>query len=181
MRIGELCALKLTDIDELHKRISITKTLYVPGGIDRYVLNTPKNHASIRKIDISSRVLAIIKEQIAWRNKFKMEYRKWFYDGPDFLFINENRHMGCPYPPGELRKHMAEVVAKAGLPPSITPHSLRHTYTSLMAEAGVELPAIQKLLGHASDEITETVYLHVTNARKRAAVEKLDALMDNLW
>ncbi|WP_211750411.1 tyrosine-type recombinase/integrase [Paenibacillus sp. Marseille-Q4541] len=181
MRIGELCALKLTDIDELHKRISITKTLYVPRGIDEYVLNTPKNHASIRKIDISSRVLTIIKEQIAWRNKFKMEYRKWFYDGPDFLFINENRHMGCPYPPGELRKHMAEVVSKAGLPPSITPHSLRHTYTSLMAEAGVELPAIQKLLGHSSDEITETVYLHVTNARKRAAVEKLDALMDNLW
>ncbi|MMZ62451.1 Transposase [compost metagenome] len=180
MRIGELLALKTSDIDEVNKVISVTKTLYIKGSTKNFKLTPPKNKSSIRKIDVSQRVINIIKEQIAWKNEYKMLHRKWYNFEDNFIFINENSLMGYPMYPSIVRKYMEEVLAKAGLPASITPHSLRHTYTSLMAESGLELPAIQKLLGHKKDYITETVYLHVTKAKKRSAVEKLDALMDTV-
>ena len=181
MRMGELCALKTSDIDELNRRITVTKTLYVRGSLKNYVLNTPKNKSSIRKIDVSKKVIQVIKEQIAWRNQFKMEYRKWFDDKSEFIFVDEGSCSGLPMRPKNLRDYMAEVVTLAELPESITPHSLRHTYTSLMAESGVGLPEIQSMLGHKNDSTTKNIYLHITESKKRAAVEKLDALMDGLF
>ncbi|GJM84161.1 hypothetical protein HMSSN139_66570 [Paenibacillus sp. HMSSN-139] len=80
----------------------------------------------------------------------------------------------------DVRDYLDAVLVKAKLPQNITPHSLRHTYTSLMAEAGVELAAIQQLLGHKNDNTTKMIYLHVTNPKKRSAVEKLDMLMDGV-
>ncbi|MFD1179667.1 tyrosine-type recombinase/integrase [Paenibacillus puldeungensis] len=180
MRIGELLALKVSDIDEINKRVSVTKTLYIKGSVEHYKLNTPKNKSSIRKIDVSQRVINVIKEQIAWKNEYKMLNRKAFLVDDGFLFFNEKWMMGYPLHPAEVRAYMNEILKKADLPSNITPHSLRHTYTSLMAEAGVELAAIQQLLGHKNDNTTKNIYLHVTNPKKRSAVEKLDALMDSV-
>lgn len=181
MRLGELCSLKLNDIDKFKKRITVTKTLYVKGSLKKHVLHTPKNKSSIRKIDVSQRVISVFNEQLAWRNEFKMEYRKWFDDRSEYIFIDEGSCSGLPIRPSEVRKYMAEVISLAKLPPSITPHSLRHTYTSLMAESGVEITEIQSMLGHKNDNTTKNIYLHVTESKKRAAVDKLDALMDGLF
>lgn len=181
MRIGELCAITDKDIDEVNKVISVTKTLYVPNKLEDYELNTPKNKSSVRKIDVSEKVINVIREQRSWRNEFKMMYRDHYYNGRNFLFINDQRLLGYPMRISYAEDKMADVLKLAKLPPTLTPHSLRHTYTSLMAEAGVPLPEIQKLLGHKKDRTTEVIYLHITKARKRAAVEKLDSLMDSVF
>jgi len=180
MRIGELLALKASDIDEINKRISITKTLYIKGKTEDFKLTPPKNKQSIRKIDVSQRVVNVLKEQIAWKNEFKMMHRTFFQFDEGFLFFNEKWLMGYPMRDRDVREYMDAVLEKAGLPGNLTPHSLRHTYTSLMAEAGVELAAIQQLLGHKNDNTTKLIYLHVTNPKKRSAVEKLDMLMDGV-
>ncbi|MEC0173010.1 tyrosine-type recombinase/integrase [Paenibacillus graminis] len=180
MRIGELCALKISDIDEVNKKISITKTLYQRHGISAFGLNTPKSKSSIRKIDVSETVLKVLRNQEIWRNKFKMSRRDEYYKDAEFVFINELLLPGWPAASRTIDEFMKKMLKAAGLPTTLTPHSLRHTYTSLMAEAGVELPAIKKLLGHKKDGVTEAVYLHVTESKKRAAVEKLDQLMEGL-
>lgn len=180
LRLGELSALKPTDIDEVNKQISVTKTLYDGGTVTGYGLNTPKTKSSIRKIDVSDTVLAILKKQETGRNQFKMSVRDRYYDTEEFIFINDQKNPGYPAPRMQFENRMRRSLQAAELPDSLTPHSLRHTYTSLMAEAGVELEAIQNLLGHKSDKITRDIYLHVTKARKKAAVEKLDKLMDGL-
>lgn len=180
MRIGELCALKLTDIDRINKTISITKTLNDKDGIGKFTLSTPKTKSSKRKIDVSDTVLKILDKQDAWRNEFKMLRRNEYYDGPPFIFVNDGKHPGWPLRLRYLEKFMKQTLEKAGLPTNLTPHSLRHTYTSLMAEAGVELESIQRLLGHSNNVITRKVYLHVTQAKKKEAVDKLDALMNGL-
>jgi site-specific recombinase XerD len=183
LRIGELCALKETDIDHINKQISITKTLYNAGAIKDYELNTPKTKSSIRKIDVSETVLFIINKQIAWRKEYKMAVRKKFTDKLDklnFLFVNNQKNPGYPAPIAQFEKVMSRMLTAAELPDTLSPHSLRHTYTSLMAEAGVELEAIQRLLGHQNDRVTRSIYLHVTKAKKKEAVEKLDELMKGL-
>jgi integrase len=48
-----------------------------------------------------------------------------------------------------------------------------------MAEAGASLENIQRQLGHHSSALTRSVYLHVTEARRKADVEKLHTLMQS--
>lgn len=62
----------------------------------------------------------------------------------------------------------------------ITPHSLRQTHTSLLAEAGVELLQIMDRLGYTEDETTTQVYLHITKDRKKEASQKFAQLMRSL-
>lgn len=55
----------------------------------------------------------------------------------------------------------------AGLDSALTFHCLRHTYASLLAQAGFEVAVISKLLGHAH-ESTTLLYLHVPDGVVRA-------------
>lgn len=55
----------------------------------------------------------------------------------------------------------------------LTPHSLRHTHTSLMAEAGVDLLEIMDRLGHKDDETTTQVYLHITKEKQKRPLKSL--------
>ena len=67
---------------------------------------------------------------------------------------------------------MARLFTIAGINQELTPHSLRHTHTSLLAEAGVALEQIMDRLGHSDDQITKNVYLHVTQEMKKEASQK---------
>jgi integrase len=74
------------------------------------------------------------------------------------------------------------VVAKAGLkadPPfNITPHTLRHTFGSWLAQAGVPLRTIQKLMGHRSIMTTER-YAHVSRDNFAGAIDLLSGFVTN--
>ena len=61
----------------------------------------------------------------------------------------------------QLRAYLREAAAAAHIPGSIVPHQLRHTYASEMLRCGVDIPALMKLLGHNSPEMT-MVYLDIT-------------------
>ena len=52
------------------------------------------------------------------------------------------------------------------------PHSLRHSFASLLVAKNVNIATIQRLMGHASISMTE-VYLHISNELKTDAVERL--------
>jgi integrase len=56
----------------------------------------------------------------------------------------------------------------------------RHTHTSLLAEAGVDLVTIMERLGHKDDDVTKNIYLHITQSLKQEAVHKFEKLMNDL-
>ncbi len=58
-------------------------------------------------------------------------------------------------------------------------HTLRHCYATHLLEAGVNLRAIQKYLGHARLETT-MVYLHLTNFGQQDAYRLINGLMKGL-
>ena len=55
-------------------------------------------------------------------------------------------------------------------------HELRHTYGSMLIEAGVDLLTVSRMMGHQSVATTEKVYVHVNASQFAAAAAKLDAL-----
>lgn len=61
-----------------------------------------------------------------------------------------------------VEQAMRRSVLAAGLPKSVTPHSLRHSFATHLMEAGVEQRNIQALLGHRDPKSTE-IYLHTSN------------------
>lgn len=178
LRIGELSALFVEDFDG-ESELKIYKTRYVPKSITQYKLTSPKNKSSDRTIQLSKKAVSIIKEQLAWRKEFAFSKGSQLYRKKDFLFICEKSRAGYPLHYTTISKHMKAALIKAGLPSGLTPHSLRHTYTSLMAEAGADLDTIQAQLGHKKgSDVTRSVYLHVTKAREKRDVDRLDALLE---
>jgi integrase len=66
----------------------------------------------------------------------------------------------------------------AKIRPAISFHDLRHTYASMLINAGVGLPEISKLLGHADMRITLKHYAKLADKTLAAAVTKLPSLND---
>lgn len=56
----------------------------------------------------------------------------------------------------------------------VTPHTLRHTCASWMAQQGVPFPVIARYLGHSDSRTTETIYSHHASDYLVGAVEALD-------
>lgn len=180
MRVGELCALKSSDLKSDEETISITKTLYNPTNNRRkYKLGTPKTKKSIRNIVIDNELVKILNKVIAKQKAVKMKYRTTYHD-KGFIFAYSEKLPGYPYYIKRVENRMARLLKLSGLNQDLTPHSLRHTHVSLLAEAGVSLPDIMDRLGHGDDNITRNIYLHVTKTKKKEASQKFSELMRSL-
>lgn len=180
IRVGELCVLKWSDINFRDRTISITKTLYNPtNNVQKYTLLTPKTKSSVRVIDIEDEIINALKYQVAQQNKVKMLYRDVYYDH-NFVFAQTKKNPGYPVYVKLIDNRMARLLKIAGLDQSLTPHSLRHTHTSLLAEAGVSLEQIMHRLGHSDDETTKNIYLHITKPKRKEASQKFSELMRSL-
>ncbi|MFQ5566939.1 MAG: tyrosine recombinase XerC [Paracoccaceae bacterium] len=86
----------------------------------------------------------------------------------DALFLGAR---GGPLNPRALQRAMAAARMALGLPPSATPHALRHAFATQLLAAGGDLRAIQELLGHASLSSTQ-VYTGVDETRLMEVYDK---------
>lgn len=67
---------------------------------------------------------------------------------------------------------LLDACKKASIEPAIGFHELRHTYASLLAQAGADLLTISKLLGHADTRITSRHYAHLCDKTLANAVNR---------
>jgi len=80
-------------------------------------------------------------------------------DAPLFLGAR-----GGPLNPDLVRRAVAAARKRLGLPDSLTPHALRHSFATHLLARGADLRALQELLGHASLSSTQ-IYTGVDAAR----------------
>lgn len=180
IRIGEVCVLTWSDIDFEASTISINGTLNNPDDIStQYKIGTPKTKSARRTIDVDPKIITELEKHRIKQNEFKMSKRKTYHDA-GFVFGRADTAFGYPPKRRTIELRMNRLTQWMKLSQHLTPHSLRHTHTSLLAEAGVSLEAIMQRLGHKNDLTTRLVYLHVTKTVKKEASEKFTALMSNV-
>ena len=148
MRIGEALALTIDDVDLSERVIHITKTYDVNAG---RVQSAPKTSDSYRDIYIQDQLYPVVKKMRYFALACSMitGYRTFCQDEDGRFHYDAYRIA--------LRRATETVTGKA-----LTPHSLRHTHTSLLAAQGVSLDVISRRLGHSDSQITKQIYFHVT-------------------
>lgn len=178
LRVGELSALKWSDVNFEERFIRVTKTYFSKyDKIEDFKITPPKTSKSIREIEIEDDVIEVLLKHKALQEQVKREVQELYLD-KDFIFARSKKSFfGYPIGPHPLRYRMRTILNHSKIKKRLTPHSLRHTHTSLLAEAGVTLPEIMARLGHKNDRITTDIYLHVTKERRREASSKFASLM----
>ncbi|PQD94389.1 site-specific integrase [Pradoshia eiseniae] len=180
MSVGELIALKWKDINFHTHTISITKTYYNPTiNTVKYALVPPKTRRSKRTIIVDEMVIEALAIHRTNQQKMKQSFGESYHDG-NFIFAKIDRFPGYSIIIKIVENRMARLLKIASLNEELTPHSLGHTYTSLLAEAIVGLEEIMDRLEHCDDNTTKNVYLHITEELKKEASQKFSQLMRSL-
>ncbi|MEK7710281.1 MAG: site-specific tyrosine recombinase/integron integrase [Planctomycetota bacterium] len=83
------------------------------------------------------------------------------------LFVNKH---GQRLSTRSVRRKLDKYLVQAGLDPSISPHTLRHSFATHMLANGADLRSVQELLGHQSISTTQ-IYTHLTTPRLKQAYD----------
>ena len=190
LRVGELTGLRWCDIDLENGVIDVNHILvyYSHRSADSkqgcyFNINTPKTAASNRQVPMLDFVKeAFVKEkEVQELLDIKCEA---VVDGyTDFIFVNR---FGNVQHQGTLNKAIRRIIRDCNderfqksdnpkvLLPHFSCHTLRHTFTTRMCEAGVNVKVIQDTLGHTDVSTTLNIYTDVTKELKRVEFEGLD-------
>lgn len=190
LRVGELTGLRWCDVDIEEGTIDVNHTLVYydhrtsEGKRGCYFnVNTPKTEAGNRQVPM----LDFVKEAFLMekeRQDMLDVHCEAMVDGyTDFIFINR---FGQPQHQSTLNKAIRRIIRDCNdeqflkddnpkvLLPNFSCHSLRHTFTTRMCEAGVNVKVIQDTLGHKDISTTLNIYTDVTKELKRSEFEGLD-------
>ncbi len=157
IRIGELCALKWSDINLNNGLLHVTKTCQRIrcGNSTKIVITSPKSASSDRVIPLPEFLLNILRE-------FAPSDRNSY-----FLSGNEK-----VVEPRTMQYRFKSILKKANLP-SMNFHSLRHMFATNCIEIGFDVKTLSEILGHGSTAVTLNLYVHSSMNRKRECMEKL--------
>lgn len=87
------------------------------------------------------------------------------------------RRLDQPISVSTLQSVCKHAQREAGIPKTITPHTLRHSFATHLLEAGTDLRVIQVLLGHASP-VSTARYTRVSNRLISQTPSPLDLLAE---
>jgi integrase len=158
MRIGEVLALRWRDVDLKAGNIRIRQTVY-EGHFDE-----PKTRRSNRAIPLGRDAAEILSNRSSDSVK------------PDDLIFSTRR--GTPWSRRNLLNRQLTPTCRALGLTGVNWHWLRHAYATLLDSSGTPLSTTQALLGHSSAEITRGTYLHSVPADGRAAVERVEKILE---
>ena len=156
IRIGELCALKWSDIDFEKSTITVSKTMQKiknhKGRGTKIVITSPKSHTSLREIPIPE----FLKDTLL---KLKR--------GNDCFFLTGTRFF---VEPRTMQYRFKSILKKLDLP-QVNFHSLRHMFATKCVSLGIDVKTLSEILGHSSVRITLDRYVHSSMARKQSCMK----------
>lgn len=189
MRIGEICALRWTDIDFSNQLLTVNGTLkqFKDTG---FFIDTPKSLTSRRVVPLLPAICKMLKRRK--RSQVGTVMGKYTIDSvwEDLVFLHPcgvsepMRKRTIAYDMDSIVEHInqdrKEKARKrhrrAELFEHVSPHALRHTFATRALENGIPPKVVQEILGHSSITITLDLYTHVLDRTKSEEIMKLQRM-----
>lgn len=157
LRLGEICALKWSDIDLENRILTVNSTvqrLYSEGykTSTSLIETVPKSECSRREIPLSDTVLEILST---------------FPNNAKYVFGKDK-----PLEPRTLQYQFKKILKDAELPDKNF-HILRHTFSTNCIEGGTDVKSLSEMLGHSDVQITLNRYVHPSMNTKRQYMDEL--------
>ena len=173
LRISELCGLTRQDIDLENEVIHVNHQL-LSSKETGYYIETPKTKSGVRDVPMSEEVKQAFERVTADKPKAKpIEIDG--YSG--FFFLNGK---GCPMTSAYYTSTFARLVKKYNKChedslPKITPHILRHTFCTRLANRNMNPKSLQYIMGHSNISITLNLYAHASMENVKAELRSMIA------
>jgi site-specific recombinase XerD len=152
LRVGEVVALKVRDIDSKRMQIYVAEG---KNGHARYAILSAENL-----------------EQLRYFVRFLRKQHGYRFEPNDYLFPSRRVH-GNHISKKTIKNNITKLAKRQGMEKHMTAHTLRHCFATHLLENGVELLQIKELLGHRCLKST-SVYLHLASFSKLGIQSPLD-------
>ncbi len=173
LRISEFCGLTDTDIHFDTRLVNVDHQLLKISG--SYYVDTPKTKSGVRQVPMCTMVCEAF-ERVLKKRRQAAPIIVGGYSR--FLFLNQK---GLPKVAADYQSMFRRLVKKYNkchaepLPKVMTPHTLRHTFCTNLANAGMNPKALQYIMGHSNINMTLNYYAHATPDNAIAEMERLIA------
>lgn len=162
LRIGEICALKWSDINVTDGILTVNRTIeriYIIEGEKKHtelVINTPKTKNSCREIPMNKELLGMLKPL------------KKVVNDDYYILTNDER----PTEPRTYRNYYKRLMEKLDIP-KLKYHGLRHSFATRCIEVGCDYKTVSALLGHSNISTTLDLYVHPNMEQKKRCIAKV--------
>lgn len=169
MRMGEINALRVSDINFTFNTIVISQTISVDANGRAVINETTKTAAGMRKIPLTNEARKILVKAIGDKTS-------------GLIFSKEN---GSMIPTGNVLCQFKRMQEKykfidETVDGKVDLHSLRHTYATTCIEAGMKPVVLQKLMGHADISVTMNTYADVFEQHQDNELAKVTEYMKEI-
>ena len=162
LRIGEICALKWSDINVTDGILTVNRTIeriYIIEGEKKHtelVINSPKTKNSCREIPMNKELLGMLKPL------------KKVVNDDYYILTNDER----PTEPRTYRNYYKRLMEKLDIP-KLKYHGLRHSFATRCIEVGCDYKTVSVLLGHSNISTTLNLYVHPNMEQKKRCIDKV--------
>ncbi|WP_394911124.1 tyrosine-type recombinase/integrase [uncultured Robinsoniella sp.] len=162
MRLGEICALRWSDLDLSDGILKIRYTLQRIQNISAkasektsVIIDTPKTNSSIREIPLTNSMASILS---AVKPREEDSY---------FLTGRIDKYME----PRTYQYYFSRTIGQLNITP-LNFHGLRHTFATRCIENGFDTKSLSEILGHSNVNITLNRYVHTSMDAKKRQMER---------
>ena len=167
LRRGEVLGMSWSDLDLDAGTVRVRRSrVSVAGGV---IEQDTKSAAGERTVPLSPDAVAALRRTKAVQAQERLAAGEVYRD-TDLIAVDP---LGAPVKPRWFSDRFKALAKQSGVP-VVSLHTARHGYGSHLLDQGVPLPIVSQVLGHASVDVTATVYAHAFKAgaddRVRAAM-----------
>ncbi len=166
LRIGEVCALRVSDISLTDKLVTVRETmqriknLSGEGSKTKIVFSSPKSGTSARIVPLTNTAYELCKEKVS-----NVSPNAFLLTGCESKYVE----------PRVLQFQIKKYSEQCGIE-DLHFHVLRHTFATRCVEVGFEIKSLSEVLGHSSPKITLERYVHSSVEFKKKNMAKLEAV-----
>jgi|SRR5579884_3776580 len=170
LRIGEALGLRWQDVDLDKRRLQVRQQLTIIPG-EPWALTPPKSKSGRRTVPLIPAAVAALHAQRARVLEYRLRGAGAWAEH-DFVFPDQ---LGQPLVGRRVERVYKQILGRAGLPTTLTPHSLRHSTATYLMAMGVPPRVIMEIMGHSSLAMTAR-YQHVIESVLEDAADRLASI-----